>query len=245
MAVFGSASVSYCQAGKKHLRSFSVWHLKTAGWIKQGLLSPETLYCLNLVTLHFSQKLEDCVFISPLSSSKSPFMSIRGEFKFPRAAAVVALGLQCRITTRPTRNQELFNMATWLALWNPLCQQIKKQLFWVIWRQICCLCKPPLKAKCKTKHITVIQLAPVWLRNTDHNMYTFACLRVIVCQHVVQHLTEALIATANQNYACTASRITRRLHFHATSTCTNTPYLVSLPHLPTPHVCSSSLADHV
>lgn len=37
---------------------------------------------------------------------------IRGEFKFPRAAAVVALGLQCRITTRPTRNQESFNMAT-------------------------------------------------------------------------------------------------------------------------------------
>lgn len=43
-------------------------------------------------------------------------------------------------------------------------------------------------------------------------MHTFAFLRMIVCQHVVQHLTEALIATANQNYTCTTSGMTQRLH---------------------------------
>lgn len=42
-------------------------------------------------------------------------------------------------------------------------------------------------------------------------MYTFACLCVIVCQHVAQHLTEALIATTNPDskFLCVASRITQ------------------------------------
>lgn len=88
--------------GRKYLRSFSVWHQKAAGWIKQQLLSPVSssthsaplsrhalLSAWSLATRHCSQKLEECVFISLLPSRKSPFMSIRGEFKFPRAAAAV------------------------------------------------------------------------------------------------------------------------------------------------------------
>lgn len=38
----------------------------------------------------------------------------------------------------------------------------------------------------------------------------FACLCVIVCQHVAQHLTEALIATTNPN-SCVAGESTRTL----------------------------------
>lgn len=64
------------------------------------------LFGLSLITPLFSQKLEECVFISLLPSSESPFMSVRGEFKFPRAAAVVHFVLRCRIATKLIRNQE-------------------------------------------------------------------------------------------------------------------------------------------
>lgn len=49
------------------------------------------LSVLRLITLHCSQKLEECAFISLLPSRKSPFMSIRSEFKLPRAAPAVTL----------------------------------------------------------------------------------------------------------------------------------------------------------
>lgn len=55
---------------------------------------------------------------------------------------------------------------------------------------------------------------------------------VIVCQHVAQHLTEALIATTNRDYDV-AGRITQRLHLYATPTFKNTPRLISLSRLPT------------
>lgn len=50
-----------------------------------------SLYCIDShhTALFLNQKLEECVFISLLPSSKSPFMSVRGEIRFPRAAAVV------------------------------------------------------------------------------------------------------------------------------------------------------------
>ena len=56
------------------------------------------LSALSLIALHFAQNVGECVFISLLPSSKSPFMTRRGEFKFPRAAAAAA---RCRITTKP------------------------------------------------------------------------------------------------------------------------------------------------
>lgn len=133
----------------KHLRSFSVWHLKTAGWIKQQLLSSETLYSPNLITLHFSQRLEDSVLISLLSSSKSPFLSVRGEFKFPRAAVVVAPGLQCKITTRPTRSQESFKNGNLIGSLESTVLMNKETALLSNLMAICCLCKPPLKAKRK------------------------------------------------------------------------------------------------
>lgn len=46
-----------------------------------------SLYCID--SHHTALFLEECVFISLLPSSKSPFMSVRGEIRFPRTAAVV------------------------------------------------------------------------------------------------------------------------------------------------------------
>lgn len=104
--------------GRKYLRSFTVWHLKSVDWIQQVIiiyLSPsphapcfcsglfshrQRLYWLHWVSSHssFYEKLEWCVFISLLAFKcvKSPFVSVRGEFKFPRAAAVVALCVTVR-----------------------------------------------------------------------------------------------------------------------------------------------------
>lgn len=102
--------------GRKYLRSFAAWNLKTAGPIKQRLSSPcitlctllLSLYCLRRASSHFLRS-----FISPLPSSKSPFLSVRGEFKFPRAAAAAVVTLWCRITTKLIRNHEQRSNLRW------------------------------------------------------------------------------------------------------------------------------------
>lgn len=106
--------------GRKYLRSFTVWHLRTADWIQQvifylfisfstcpGLLFwaflSKTKTLIGCVESHHTpvfmrsssnMSLSAC---EPSSVFKSPFVSVRGEFKFPRAAAVVALCVTVQI----------------------------------------------------------------------------------------------------------------------------------------------------
>lgn len=111
-AVFGRASVSYCPAGKKNIRGTSlhgIWGQQTE------LLSPRIIiYTLHASVLGFSFKYKDsllsgfslitlCFFSQKLESAcylraKSPFMSVRGELKFPRAAAAAAAAVALCVT---------------------------------------------------------------------------------------------------------------------------------------------------
>lgn len=158
---------------EKYLKSFSVWHLKTAGWIKQQSLIPlfhslhtlclwtslsKTLYCLSLIALHFPQNLGECVFISLLPSSKSPFMTRRGEFKFPRAAAAA----RCRITTKPKSKVAIWNGNLIGSLETTVLTNKETALVSNL-TAMCCLCgkndcplKQNAKKQKKTNHISVI-----------------------------------------------------------------------------------------
>ncbi len=136
MAVFGSASVSYCQAGKT-----SVWHMKTTGWIKQQLLSPwDSLLSVSLIKLHLPLRLEECAVISPLSSSQSPFLSVRGEFKFPRAVCcgctLVQKYHETNVKPRVSWSDNLIGSLESTVSTNKQTALVSN-----------CLCKPLLKAK--------------------------------------------------------------------------------------------------
>lgn len=106
MAVFGKCLCELLP-GRKYLRSFWRQQAESDSSYPQKLYQPDTFEKISL------------------------FLSVRGEFMFPRAAAALQ---GARTTTKLRRNREReFEMLTWLVLWDPL--RIKKQLWWVIfWR---------------------------------------------------------------------------------------------------------------
>lgn len=116
ISVFGSASLSYCQAE-------NIWGASSCGFTRLNptavivyllLHTPQCFFLglfleysllslLSVITLY--RNLEQCVFISLLTFKyvKISLLSVRGEFKFPRAAAAVALCVSLQIYNK--RNQ--------------------------------------------------------------------------------------------------------------------------------------------
>lgn len=62
---------------------------------------------LSTLISFFSHKLEERIFMGLLPLSRSPFVTVRGEFKFPRAVAAAAavVALWCRVTTKEVKKQ--------------------------------------------------------------------------------------------------------------------------------------------
>lgn len=70
-----------------------------------------SLYCID--SHHTALFLEECVFISLLPSSKSPFMSVRGEIRFSELLLWLQVVLWCRIARKLTRNREQSSNFKW------------------------------------------------------------------------------------------------------------------------------------
>lgn len=206
------------------------------------------------VSPHFLRSWRNVSLYRP-ALSKSPFFVCKRGIQVSQSCCCCCGCTWCRITTKLIRNQEQ-------RIWDgdligslgstestnketALVSNLMAILLPLWGNNLNC----PLKQNAKNSpHISIIQLAPFWLRNTVRKMYTFACLRVTVCQCVAQHLTEALIATTNpaSKFTCVASRTARGstsapLQPFKRHTLSN----IFVPSIYSKHVPSSASSDHV
>lgn len=220
MAVFGSASVSYCQA---------VWHLKTAGWTKKQLLPPHIPLFHSLHALDFRDSLLSvwslssetggvCLYQPAAFKQNLPLCLQEVSSSFPELllwphSVVSRRRITAGLTRKPKSKALIWNSRLIGSLGSAASPNKESSSCWL--SNLMAICRlggkngadHPFKAKHnEIQHTSVIKLAPFWLRNTVHKTYTLACLRVIVCRRVAQHLTEALIATTNRDDVCSERR---------------------------------------